>query len=155
MLDKSWIMSIHIRMPCTDITELLTLILDHHDRVTAYTLVKRTCGGAVAGRGLIRDWVKHQDIDRVLALRGEQLLTEPARGPANEYLRLKHLFTVQAALRTYVGVAQDDDLELIEIESIEHSADHSEIRAVVKLSVLTEKIRACGLCGDNCGRMEG
>ena len=142
-------------MPCTDVTELLTLTLDHHDRVIAYTLVKQTCGGAVAGRGLIRDWVKHAGVDQVLALSAEQLVAECERGTVNEYLMLKHLFTVQAALRTYVGAAQDDDGELIEIESIEHSPDRSEIHARVKLNVLTEKIKACGLCGDSCSGLEG
>lgn len=142
-------------MPCTDVTELLTLTLDNADRVVSYELTKQTCGGAVAGRGLIRDWVKLRPVSEVVALQPATVLAESHRkGTVNEYLTLKHLFSIQAALASYQGQTSNHEPGLLQIESIDHGPDDTRIQARIKLDVLTEKIRACGLCGDACGSPE-
>jgi hypothetical protein len=142
-------------MPCTDVTEVLVLSLDNSDRVQTYSLHKETCGGAVAGRGLIRDWVKHREVAEVLALQPAELLMQTnRRGTVNEYLTLKHLFSIQGALAAYRGEMADHEPGLLQIESIEYAPDETRLQARIKLDVLTEKIKACGLCGDACNNPE-
>lgn len=137
-------------MPCTNVTELLELTLDSEDRVLDYSLTKETCGGKVAGRGLIRDWVKLKSAESVLALLPQEML-EKSDNPdvTTEYLRLKHLFSVQAALATLFG--SDSGTEgFITVESVQYALDETRLSARVDLDILTDKIKACGLCGDAC-----
>ncbi len=110
-------------MPCNDVTELIRISLDRDERLTAYSLAKQTCGGAVAGRGLIRDWVKHRLIKDILALSIGSLVDGSAADDLTTYLRLKHLFALQATLRAYTGSPPEADAELVEITSAEHSED--------------------------------
>ncbi len=138
-------------MPCSDVTERLSLTLDHEDRVIGYELTKQTCGGSVAGRGLIRELVKHRTADEVLALRAETVVADTdGSDDVLEYLRLKHLFSLQAALAVFGGDASDEQSRLLTIESVDYGPDDVTIVATVHLEVLTDKIKACGLC-DGCG----
>ena len=135
-------------MPCTDVTEILEITLDARDRVVAYSLSKQTCGGAVAGRGLIRSWVKNKPLDEILTLSPARLVQD-SRSPdeLQEYLRLKHLFSIQALLGRYSGRPEFDDDSLVEVLSIDYDQSGARIRARLNLEVITEKIKACGLCG--------
>jgi len=141
-------------MPCKDITENLQLILDPEERICDYSLSKQTCGGAVAGRGLIRRWVKQKRVDDVLKLTaGEVLAGSDIKSSTDEYLYLKHLFSIQATLSAFTGSAEGDD-DLLSILSVEYSAEGAEIHARINLKVLTDRIKACGLCGDNGQSLE-
>lgn len=138
-------------MPCSDVTERLSLTLDHEDRVIGYELTKQTCGGSVAGRGLIRELVKHQTADEVAAIQPEAVLAHTeSSDDVLEYLRLKHLFSIQAALAVFGGNASEEQSRLLTIEPVDHGPDDLTILATVHLEVLTDKIKACGLC-DGCG----
>ncbi|MBD3256804.1 hypothetical protein GF377_00120 [candidate division GN15 bacterium] len=142
-------------MPCTDVTELLSITLDTTDRVTLYALHKETCGGAVAGRGLIRDHVKDKTVAEILTLQPGDVVAESDRGGSvNEYLLVKHLLAVQSALAAYEGREADTDTGLLQIEAIEYGPERTVIQARIQLDVLTDKIKACGLCGDSCGHSE-
>ena len=141
-------------MPCNDVTENLRLVLDPADRIIDYELSKQTCGGAVAGRGLIREWVKHRPIDEVLRLDAKEVLEgSKVRSSTDEYLHLKHLFSIQETLSAYTG-ASDNENELLSILSVGYGPEGSTIHARINLELLTDRIKACGLCGDGCGEME-
>lgn len=141
-------------MPCTDVTENLRLVLDRDDRIVDYELSKQTCGGAVAGRGLIRKWVKDQTVEEVLALNAKAVLeSSKTRSTTDEYLHLKHLFSIQETLSAYTG-ASDNENELLSILSVDYGPEGSTIHARINLEVLTDRIKACGLCGDKCGTVE-
>lgn len=141
-------------MPCTDVTENLKLVLDSEERIIDYELSKRTCGGAVAGRGLIRKWVKHRPVDAVLQLTGQEVLAgSEIKSGTDEYLHLKHLFAIQETLSAFTG-ATDNESELLSILSVDYGPEGASIQARINLEVLTDRIKACGLCGDKCGSME-
>jgi len=139
-------------MPCTDVTEFLVLDLDDRERVMNYELTKQTCGGAVAGRGLIREWVKGRTVDEILALSPEIVLGgSDNRDTVYEYLCLKHLFSIQAALRAYLGAGLPNGPCPADLLSLEHAPGRITLRARLKLGLITNAIKACGLCGDVAG----
>jgi hypothetical protein len=141
-------------MPCTDVTENLRLVLDHEDRITDYELSKQTCGGAVAGRGLIRKWVKHKQVHEVLGLTAPEVLAgSDIKSGTDEYLYLKHLFSIQETLSAFTGAAESDS-ELLSILAVDHGPENVTIQARINLEALTDRIKACGLCGDSCRIVE-
>ncbi|MBU0982564.1 MAG: hypothetical protein KKA42_01745 [candidate division Zixibacteria bacterium] len=135
-------------MPCNDITEHLCLRLDSDERVVGYELSKVTCGGKVAGRGLIRDWVKYKSINEVLEFRppAEPPDADP-HSPNREFLRLKHLITIQSAVAAYLGIQDNRHNAQCEITGIDYTPDGVEIRAVISITNLSKNIKACGGCG--------
>lgn len=136
-------------MPCNDVTEILELTLDADDRVIDYSLNKQTCGGSVAGRGLVRDWVKGKDAAFILSLAPAQILADSDNpDPTWEYLRLKHLFSIQSALREYAGGDSDSERRrFVEILTIDFGADGARLTARLNVEVITDEIQACGRCG--------
>ena len=142
-------------MPCQDVTEVVRLTVDNDDRVLSYELLKQTCGGAVAGRGLVRDAVKLRTIDDILAITPKDILdVSRHKSTVNEYLLLKHLFAIQATLAAFRGTETAHEPGMLQIESVDYAPGTTHIQARIKLDLLTEKIKACGLCGDSCGRTE-
>ena len=142
-------------MPCNDVTEILRLSLDPDDRVISYSLSKLSCGGAVPGRSLIRKWVKHQTVADILQLNPKQVIDDvKSEDPIEEYLHLKHLFAIQLALTTFLGGQAGRPDDACVINTISNSPDGTELLVELKVNVLTDKIKACGLC-DTCGTDEG
>jgi hypothetical protein len=138
-------------MPCNDVTEVLTLKFDQQDRIVGYTLVKLTCGGSVTGRSLIKNWVKHRTADEVLRLTHEQLLSEARCGDeVEEYLHLKHLFSIQSALAAMMGKSGGGPQDFCVINTLASGPEGTELIAELNIEVITEKIRACGRCS-TCG----
>lgn len=137
-------------MPCNDVTEELRVALDSRDRVTRYSLSKITCGGSVAGDGLLNDMVLDHPIQEILALGPEALAGRTPAGSVEEYLGLKHLLAIQAVLAEYTGQQTPDTGRLLSITGVAYDTDGVEVSAVIKLPILTEKITACGRCGDRC-----
>ena len=138
-------------MPCNDVSESLRITLDPTDRVTGYSLAKITCGGAVKGGELLDEWIIGQSVESILALKAETVTGPAILGRVKEYLRLKHLFTLQEALALYVGQSSGGTDRAVVITRVECDEASTELRAEILLPILTEKIKACGLCGDACG----
>jgi len=137
-------------MPCTDVTENLRLVLDPEERIIDYELSKQTCGGAVAGRGLIRKWVKHKPVEEILRLSARKVLEgSRIKSSTDEYLHLKHLFSIQETLSAYTGKT-DNENDLLSILSVDFGPEGTSVHARINLEVLTDRIKACGLCGDGC-----
>jgi hypothetical protein len=141
-------------MPCNDVTEVLRLTLDREDRVISYSLSKLSCGGAVPGRSLIRKWVKHQSVADILQLDPKQIVDDiRVENPIEEYLHLKHLFAIQMALTTFLGGQAGRPNDACVINTVSNGPDGTELLVELKVNVLTDKIKACGLC-DTCGTDE-
>jgi hypothetical protein len=138
-------------MPCSDVTEILSLTLDHQDRVVHYSLIKRTCGGAVGNPSLLRKWIENRSAQDVLAATPEDILIAvPTKSSTWEFLTLKHLFAVQSGLQAMMGELSSMPGDLCVVDTIETAPNGIRMIAELKVDVLTEKISACGGCG-SCG----
>jgi hypothetical protein len=138
-------------MPCSDVTEVLTLTLDPQDRVVHYSLIKRTCGGAVGNPSLLRKWIENRSASDVLAATPDEILAAiPTHSTTWEFLTLKHLFAVQSGLQAMLGESSSMPGDLCVVDTIESAPNGIRMIAELKVDVLTEKISACGGCG-TCG----
>jgi len=138
-------------MPCSDVTELVQVTLDAQDRLKDYFFSKRTCGQGVGAGSLLLEQLGNRNLDELLAIGADDYLSEfPIEDELEEFLSLKHLFAVQAALEVLTGKepgGKDDPCAAAEIG---YEAGDIVINARISVDVVTEKIKSCGNC-KGCG----
>jgi hypothetical protein len=138
-------------MPCNDITEVIEVVVDEDDCLLSYSLSKRTCGQAVGVTNLLMPMLKGWSVDRVLACEPEEFFADhPPRESIEEFLGMKHLFALQAALEVLVGKAPGRKDDACPVASVSYEDGHTIIDARILIDVLTEKIQSCGGC-KGCG----
>lgn len=138
-------------MPCNDVTEVLKITLDTQDRVSFYSLTKRTCGGTVGNPSLLRPWIENRTTQEILAASvNEVLSTLPPLSDTWEFLAQKHLLAVQCGLATMLGRLPGLPADLCAVESVSSGPKGIKMTAHLKVDMLTEAIPACGGCG-SCG----
>lgn len=139
-------------MPCTDVTEVIEVVVDGEDRLKEYTLIKRSCGQGVGHEALLLDWLKNHTVDELLAYDNEVFLAEhPMDEEIEEFLTLKHLFAVQAALEVLTGKAPGGPRDACAAATIHQDGDDTVISGRIAVDILTDKIKSCGGC-KGCGK---
>ncbi len=139
-------------MPCSDVTEILTITLDPEERITHYTLSKRTCGGGVGNSSLLRKWISNRSANEVLSATPELVLASlPTRSTTWEFLTVKHLLAVQCGLKALLGFSDSGPADTCRIVNVSCGAEGTRMEADIRVDVVTSRITACGFCG-NCGR---
>ena len=136
-------------MPCSDVSELLSLTVDHDDQVVHYRLTKVTCGAAVGNQSLLRKWIAGKATSEVLVSTLDDVLAvQPTVGDTWLYLTHKHLTAVQRGLRALAGLSDGGPTDTCAIQSIEADDRGITLLALVNVDVMTNEIKACGGC---CG----
>lgn len=135
-------------MPCSDITELLTLQIGTDDRLLSYRLEKVTCGGAVGMPSLIKSWAVGKPIRTILEFSVDQFLSEvPTRTLTGELVHIKHLLALQKGLSALSGTAESGPHDACAIESIAYNPDGISLSALIRIDIVNEEIKACTGCG--------
>jgi hypothetical protein len=138
-------------MPCSDVTEVIEVILDEQDRLKEYTFRKRTCGQGVGVGDLLQGILGGMPAEDVLAITPEYFLeTWPVEDSLEEFLGLKHLIAVQSALEVLLGKASGGPGELCAAAEIGCEGNDTVILARISVDLITEKIKSCGNC-KGCG----
>lgn len=138
-------------MPCSDVTEIVQVVLDADERLKSYSFSKRTCGQGVGVAGLLMDHLRGRSVEELIAYEAEQFLTDyPIPDELEEFLSLKHLFAVQSALEVYTGLASGGPKDLCAAAEIAHDEGEVVIDARIMVDLVTEKIKSCGNC-KGCG----
>ncbi len=135
-------------MPCSDLTELIRVVVDDDDRLLDYRFVKRTCGRAVGAESLLRGELAGMTAAGILALTPEAV-TEAAipMPPEEEFLRLKHLFAVQSALEVLLGRADCGPQAQCAAAQIAWESGQTVIDARIRVDAVHGRIQACSTCG--------
>ena len=138
-------------MPCSDITEVIEVVLDGQDRLKDYTFKKRTCGQGVGAGNLLIGALGGMPVEELLAIAPEFFLEQwPVEDPLEEFLGLKHLIAVQSALEVLLGRASGGPGEICAAAEIGCEGDDTVILARISVDLMTEKIKSCGNC-KGCG----
>ncbi|PWB75938.1 hypothetical protein C3F09_01375 [candidate division GN15 bacterium] len=134
-------------MPCTDVTEILSLTIDHQDCIIHYSLAKLTCGAAVGNPSLLRKWIDRRPAVDVLSATLEDVLTVlPTRSQTWEFLTLKHLTAVQHGLRAMLGFSRSGPDDVCAVQTIETDERGITLLALMRIDLITTEIAACGNC---------
>ena len=135
-------------MPCSDVTEVLSLTLDDEDRLTHYTLFKLTCGGGVGNPSLLRKWIENRPVAEILATTPDVIVEAfPTPSDTWEFLAIKHLLAVQSGLHALLGDSASTPDDTCMIETVEYGPKGVRMLAQIKVDILTQSITACGGCG--------
>ncbi len=126
-------------MPCGDITELLRLALDASDRVTRYTLTKRTCGAAVGEETLLASQVVGQTLEAVMEL-----------AVPTDFLGQKHLRALQAAALALRGAEPSHASARCTPTALVCDGDGISLEALIRVDADARQVKSCGNCG-RCG----
>ncbi|MCF6285475.1 MAG: hypothetical protein L3K26_09830 [Candidatus Hydrogenedentes bacterium] len=138
-------------MPCSDVTEVIDVVVDSEDRLKFYSFRKRTCGQGVGVDSLLLDVLGGMDVEALLAISPESFLeTWPAAEPIEEFLGLKHLIALQSSVAVLLGRAAGGRGEICAAAEIACEDGDTIITAIIALELITEKIASCGGC-KGCG----
>ena len=138
-------------MPCSDVSEVLSLDLDNEERVLFYSLSTDTCGGAVGKPSLLKKWLKNKTAFVLIELPpGDFAASLNLRSNTWEYLHMKHLMAVQSTLRAVLGIPPIGSANYCSVESIVHQPDRIKITSRIAVDLMTAEIQACSGCG-TCG----
>jgi hypothetical protein len=139
-------------MPCSDVTELIRVVVDSNDVLKDYRFVKRTCGQGVGVDTLLLDQLAGQTVEAILAIEPEAFLeAHPVEDPIEEFLNLKHLIAVQSALEVLIGRARGGPKDICAAAEIGCEGNDTVLDARISIELMTQKIESCGNC-KGCGK---
>lgn len=131
-------------MPCDDISEAITVVLDREERLKYFLFEKITCGKIVPLSGKLNDYCRGRTIEALAALRLDEVVT--ALGVADDdtfFLVDKELDALQSAIANYCGVGHESDMERYRVESIEHGPESVTIKQVILAPKPKARIASC------------
>ena len=138
-------------MPCSDVTEILEVVLDGDENLLDYSFNKRTCGQGIGVANLIIDQLRGRSLNELLFVTADEFLGEfTIPDPTEEFLSLKHLFAIQGALEVYSGAESGGVNDAFAVSGIDYGENDISIRGMISVDVVTEKIKSCGGC-KGCG----
>lgn len=138
-------------MPCSDITEVIEVVLDEKDCLKDYAFRKRTCGQGVGSGNLLIGILGGMPVEELLGMSPDYFLeTWPVEDPLEEFLGLKHLIAVQSALEVLLGRASGGPDEICAAAEIGFEDGNTVLTARISVDLVTEKIKSCGGC-KSCG----
>ena len=138
-------------MPCSDITEVMQAVVGDDDRLVRYRFVKRSCGQGVGADMLLENVLVGRSVDEILAIDPQDFLEEyPTEESIEEFLGLKHLIALQSVLEVLIGRASGDAGQICAAAEIGYDNGETTIEALIKIDLVTEKIKSCGNC-HGCG----
>lgn len=139
-------------MPCSDVTELITVTVGADDTLVEYRFNKRTCGQGVGADSLLIEQLAGRRVDDLLAIDAETFLAEhPVELQIEEFLSLKHLFAVQSALEVLCGKEPGGKDDPCAAATMTVEPDGSVVlEGRIAVDLVEEKIKSCGSC-KGCG----
>ena len=138
-------------MPCSDVTELLTIDLDSEDRIRSYSLTKKTCGGTMGRDSLILKMIRGKPAEELIATPIEVFYRDIRfSSDLKEMVYSKHYLAVQAGLGAFLGQEGRASRGVSDLESVVYGPEGSEITARISVELAASNIKSCGTCA-GCG----
>jgi hypothetical protein len=129
-------------MPCSDLTEQLTIVIDHQHKLLDYNLQKISCGKQIGANQSLLKLIQHKQLDEILASDlNFQLNENKVNSKNHEYLAQKHFQAILLGISAFWG--QDKSNNPCSINDIIYEPNTITIKALIKLELKTEKIKPC------------
>lgn len=134
-------------MPCNSVVELIQVVLDDRDRLRDYQFVKKSCGQGVGSNSLLVDVLRGMSIDELIELDADAFLAvNPTSDSILEFLRLKHLFALQATLEVLTGKATGGRGHPCAVADVAYDGEQTIVNAEIDVDIITEQIQSCQGC---------
>ncbi len=119
-------------MPCDEISEVITVVLDPDERLRYFLFEKITCGKIVPLSGALNDLCRGMDLDAIDALDLDTVVRSLGVPDEETYFLLeKELDALQSVVANYRGAERGFDPERYKIESVERGPDSVTIKEIV------------------------
>lgn len=142
-------------MPCSDISDRLSILLDPEDHLLDYQLKKRTCGAPVGNESLLLEWVHGQSVESLLATPYQNFVEDKEFDGTAEFLAWKHYRLLLNGLAAYTGEIEPNDQMSCTVVATDWSAHGAEIVIDIQSSLDADNVTPCGTscgnCKGNCG----
>jgi hypothetical protein len=140
-----------VLMPCDNVTEIIRLVIDKDDMLVSYKLIKKSCGGILGQESMLIDMLKGKTTKNIMAIDPDAFRRScPAQSDVEEFITFKHLFAVVSALETLTGKQPGGADSPCAVAEISYDNGNLIGEAEIAVDIVTEKIRACGICA-GCG----
>ena len=138
-------------MPCNDVTEHIRVELDDEDRLIHYKFLKRTCGAGIGEESLLLPHLCGRSLSELLAYEaGDYTAEYPQNSDIEEFLNLKHLYAVKAAIEVFAGHEPGGPAADFTVCDIGYDGAGWFIEGLITVDILTDRITSCGKC-KGCG----
>ena len=140
-----------VPMPCDNVTEKIRLVIDKDDRLVSYKLVKKSCNGLLGQESMLIDLLKDKTTKQILAVDAAAFRNSySAQSDVEEFIALKHFFAIKSALEAVIGNTPGGADSSCAIAQVNYDNGNLIVEADIAVDIVTEKIRACGICA-GCG----
>ncbi len=138
-------------MPCNDISDTIRIKINNENKITRYSLTKRTCGGEVGSETLILDWLKNYTVDELINVSAEKFLNDhPTDDEVIEYVLLKQFIAVRSSVATILGKESGGKDSFCTVDTLTYSEKGIVLTAYLNTDAITAEIESCGGC-KTCG----
>jgi hypothetical protein len=135
-------------MPCDNVTETIQAVFNSSDRLISYRLWKQECGESVGDPSLLLPRLKGKTLASILSITPESIVDiNPPLSAMERFISLKHLFAIKSVLESLTGMRPGGPKAACAIAEINYDNGNLIVDADISVSLVTDQIKACGLCG--------
>ena len=133
-------------MPCKDTTALMTVRIDHQDRLLSYDYAKISCDKVIGNGQSFQQYSEEKSIQEILGwdfpdiLEALQLQDEDTE---SQFLVFLEWSALRSALIQYSGGNEDVNAAHFEVASVEYSDQEVQIIQVIRPYADMPKIQSC------------
>jgi hypothetical protein len=134
-------------MPCGNLDELITIVLDPEYRLRSYNLVKENCGHAIGRDDLLLAELKGITVDELLRIEAADLVGPPSKQDTTSgFLNLKHLYAIRAALEVFTGAVEGGPNSPCVVLGVSFDGDDRIVEAAIDVNQATSNLMTYGTC---------
>lgn len=134
-------------MPCGNLDEHITIILDSEDRLRSYNLVKGNCGHAIGQDDLLLTELLGRSVDEIVQMDATDLAgANRSESSTRRFLNFKHLHAIRAALEVFTGVVQGGPNSPCVVLGVSYDDGDRIIEAAIDVNQVTSNLMAYGTC---------
>lgn len=135
-------------MPCGDITEKISVVLDSGNRIKSYSFSKKTCGGSIGDDDIIKIDIIDQTAENVIKQHQYGFMQKTYTGDEIvDFLKVKHFLAIKSVLNVYLGNVPGGVGNACTITKIEYDIDSTIIHAEINSNLDAVKVKSCDHCG--------
>lgn len=149
-------------MPCQDINDKITIILDNNYKVLDYHFAKLSCGAGIGKSNLLIFLLKNKKINDILNMSFVDIIDYyKPKDETEEFILAKHFIGLQMAAAVFLGESSGTINDTCTVDQIEYKENQIIYSCFLIVDLDTAKLRPChtaegkAVCGVTCNCVIG